>query len=73
VLIFYRLNLNRFIEGEIMPSFKCEDAGMKCNFKATAETRDKLMGKIVEHAREEHNMKNIPHDFMMKVKKAVKE
>ena len=56
-----------------MPSFKCEDAGMKCGFKATAETRDKLMGKIVGHAREAHNMKNIPHDVMAKVKKAIKE
>ncbi len=72
-LISYKLNLNRSIEGEIMLSFKCEDDGMKCDFKATAETRDKLMGKIVVHAREAHNMKNIPHDFMAKVKKAIKE
>ena len=55
-----------------MPSFKCEDVGMRCSFEATANTMDELMGKIVNHAREAHNMKNIPHDLLVKVKKAIR-
>jgi len=55
-----------------MPSFKCEDIGMKCDFESTAKTEDELMKKISEHARKVHNMTTIPPDVMEKVKKAVK-
>jgi len=55
-----------------MPSFKCRDIGMACNFEATAKTRDELMKKISEHARKAHNMKTIQPDVMEKVKKAIK-
>jgi len=55
-----------------MPSFKCEDIGMRCSFEATAKTMDELMGKIVIHAREAHKMKSIPHDMLAKIKKAIR-
>jgi predicted small metal-binding protein len=55
-----------------MPSFKCQDTGLNCNFEASANTEDELMKKIAEHARKVHNMKTIPPDVMDKVKKAIK-
>ncbi len=55
-----------------MPSFKCKDIGMSCNFEVTARTEDELMKKIAEHADKAHNMKTIPPDVMSKVKKAIK-
>lgn len=56
-----------------MPSFKCKDLGMKCNFEATAKTEEELMKKITEHATKVHNMKPpFSPDMMDKVKKAIK-
>jgi len=56
-----------------MPSFKCKDLGMKCDFEATAKTEEELMKKITEHATKVHNMKPpFPLDMMQKVKKAIK-
>ena len=55
-----------------MPSFRCRDIGVSCEFEATAKTEDELMKKIAEHARKAHNMKTIPPDMMENVKKAVK-
>ena len=63
--------MERGVKG-IMPSFKCRDIGMACNFEAIAKTKDELMKEIAEHARKAHNMKTIPPDVMEKVKKAVK-
>lgn len=55
-----------------MPSFKCRDIGMDCDFEATAETVDELMKKIAEHAKSAHNMETIPSDLLEKVKSAIK-
>lgn len=55
-----------------MPSFKCKDIGMACNFEASAETEAELMKKVADHAKEVHKMDPIPPDVMEKVKKAVK-
>jgi len=56
----------------VMPSFRCRDIGMRCEFETTAKTEDELMKKIAEHARKAHNMETIPPDVMAKVKKAIK-
>jgi len=55
-----------------MPSFKCKDIGMDCDFEATAETEDELMKKIAEHAAEKHGMQTIPPDMLDKVKAVIK-
>ena len=56
-----------------MPSFKCEDIGIRCAFKASAENMDELMKEIINHSREAHKMKNIPHDTIVKIKKVIRE
>jgi len=55
-----------------MPSIKCKDVGMDCDFEATADTEDELMKKIAEHAAEVHDMKTIPPEVIEKVKRAMK-
>ena len=35
-----------------MPSFKCRDIGMACDFEVTAKTQDELMKKVAEHPRQ---------------------
>ena len=55
-----------------MPSFKCKDLGMACEFEATAKTEDELMKKIAEHAGKAHNMKTFSPDMLAKVKIAIK-
>ncbi len=55
-----------------MPSFKCKDIGMTCNFETKANTEAELMPKIAAHASQAHGMKEIPPDVMEKVKKAIK-
>jgi len=57
---------------EIMPSFRCRDIGISCEFKATVETGEELIKKIAEHTSKEHNMKTMSPEDMEKVKKAIK-
>jgi predicted small metal-binding protein len=55
-----------------MPSFKCADIGLKCNFSTKAATEQELMKKIAEHAKKNHKMDPIPAETLAKVKKAIK-
>lgn len=55
-----------------MPSFKCKDLGMKCNFEATARTENELINMIQEHASKVHNIKSVTPDMFNKIRKAIK-
>jgi len=55
-----------------MPSIKCKDVGVDCEFEATAETEEELLKKVAEHAAEVHGMKEISPEMMEKVKAAIK-
>lgn len=55
-----------------MPSFKCKDIGMKCNFEVKDENQDEMMSIIAVHADKTHNMKQPTPELMDKIKKAVK-
>jgi len=56
-----------------MPSIKCKDLGMDCDFEAKDENRDEMMQVLFLHAEKTHNMKIIPPDIMHKVQKAIRE
>ena len=56
-----------------MPSIKCKDVGLDCDFEVAADTEDELMKKIAEHAAEVHDMKTIPPEVIEKVKRAIEE
>ena len=53
-------------------SIKCFDVGVDCDWKATAETEEELMKKILEHAKE-HGFKEIPMELLPKVNAAIKD
>lgn len=36
--------------------FHCADAGVACNARTTAATKDELLKKVAEHARTEHGV-----------------
>ncbi len=58
--------------GAGMPSFKCADIGMQCNFEAKALTRGGLMKKVEAHAGSVHNMASIDADLKAKIEAAIK-
>ena len=55
-----------------MPSFKCKNIGMKCDFEATARTENELINKIQEHTSKVHNLKSMTPDMFSKIRKAIK-
>ncbi len=54
-----------------MPSFKCKDVGVNCNFETTAANETELMKNITQHAMTEHKMMSIAPDTMAKIKSAI--
>jgi len=56
-----------------MKSVSCKDVGADCNFVAKAETEPELMKILEKHAREKHDMKEIPADMRKKIKSHIRE
>lgn len=54
-----------------MPSFKCQDIGLKCPFEASAENEFDLEQKIADHAREAHDRPHLSADEWERIKKAI--
>ena len=52
--------------------FACEDIGMKCDFHTSEKTKEALMGKIVEHAKTAHDIREITPELQKKVEGAIK-
>ncbi|MDD1744109.1 MAG: DUF1059 domain-containing protein [Methanomassiliicoccales archaeon] len=55
-----------------MPSFKCTDIGVACPFETSAKTEDELMKKVTDHTATAHDLKTLPPELMIKIKKAMK-
>jgi predicted small metal-binding protein len=55
-----------------MPSFKCKDIGMKCNFEVKTDNQDEIMPIIALHAEKSHGMKDVPAETVEKIKRAIK-
>ncbi len=58
--------------GFVMPSFKCADIGMDCNFSAKAITKNGLLRKVQDHAADVHKITSIPPDLKAKIESAIK-
>ncbi|MBN1676943.1 MAG: DUF1059 domain-containing protein [Candidatus Thermoplasmatota archaeon] len=56
----------------ILPSFRCRDIGLECDFEAKAWTRGSLIKKIKLHATEAHDMHEIQSDLLDKIMKAIR-
>lgn len=56
-----------------MKSYTCRDVGVNCDWKVRGQTKEEVLGKIREHARTAHNMKEIPKDLAGKVDAAIRD
>ncbi|QUC64026.1 DUF1059 domain-containing protein [Nitrosopumilus sp. K4] len=53
--------------------FACGDVVEGCGWSATADDESGLFKKISEHAKNEHNMTDIPDEVIQKVKSKIQE
>ena len=51
----------------------CRDVGTDCDFVACGKTEEEVFQKAAEHARTDHNMKEIPKDLYDKGRSAMRE
>lgn len=49
----------------------CRDVGADCDFVARGENEDEVMRQVAEHARTDHNMKEIPVELVDQVRLAI--
>jgi len=52
---------------------KCRELGMNCDFVARGRTEDDVLRQISMHAREKHDMEEIPANIMKKVVESIHE
>jgi predicted small metal-binding protein len=53
-------------------AFCCKDCGLDCSFEVTGMKESQVVKKIIHHMHEDHGMKAIPADFMIKIKHSIK-
>ena len=53
--------------------FACGDVVSGCNWHTTAKDEKELFQKITEHAKNDHNMTEIPDEILQKVKSKIQE
>lgn len=54
-------------------SLSCKDVGSDCNFSVCAKTEDEIFAKVKEHAKQVHNMSDIPKDLYDKARSAIRD
>jgi len=54
-------------------SLSCRDVGADCDFTICAKTEDEIFEKAKQHAKEVHNMSEIPKDLYDKVRSAIRD
>jgi predicted small metal-binding protein len=56
-----------------MKVIRCKDSGADCDFEARAETTEKIMEKVAEHARIAHGMTEVTPEMAEKVRGLIRE
>jgi len=54
-------------------SISCSDAGSSCEWSATAENEDELMGKVAYHVKNEHKDIELTSENISKIKSLIKD
>jgi predicted small metal-binding protein len=54
-------------------TYTCRDVGVPCDWRVGGETEEEIMGKISEHAKETHDMQEIPAELEQKVRQAIRD
>lgn len=52
---------------------RCADVGMDCDFVATADTKEELMGKVAAHASATHGIHEITPELEAKVSSVIRD
>jgi predicted small metal-binding protein len=51
----------------------CRDVGVDCDFTARGNSVDEVMTVLAKHAKNAHDMKEIPAEIVVKVKSAIRD
>lgn len=54
-------------------SLSCTDAGVDCDWSATAKTEEELLEKATEHVKESHKDIDVTTEFAKRVKSLMKD
>jgi len=54
-------------------SLSCKDVGSDCDFAVCGKTEDKILEKAKQHAKDVHNMSEIPKEFYGKARSAIRD
>ncbi len=57
----------------MVKTYTCRDVGVDCDWSASSETEEGLMGIIAEHAKNVHGMTEIAPELLAQVKAAIKD
>lgn len=52
---------------------RCKDLGMDCDFEARAEDEETIMAQAEAHAREVHDLPQLPETVKQQIRKAIRE
>ncbi|RJQ48326.1 MAG: DUF1059 domain-containing protein [Nitrospiraceae bacterium] len=53
--------------------FYCKDLGSDCDWKGAAYTEDELFRKVVEHAAERHDIKDMLEEQKKRIRELIKD
>jgi predicted small metal-binding protein len=54
-------------------TYTCRDIGVPCDWRVRGETEEEIMKEIREHAKNTHDMQQIPADLEQKVRHAIRD
>ncbi len=56
-----------------MKELRCKDSGAACDFVVRGKTEEEVMKLAAEHARKDHNMRDIPKEMVSKMRSLIRE
>jgi predicted small metal-binding protein len=59
------------LRGDFIKEFCCKDCGLDCSFQVTGLKEGQVLQKIIHHMHEDHGIKVIPADLMIKIKHSI--
>lgn len=51
----------------------CKDVGIQCDYMAVADTDDEVMGMMVVHAKQEHDLPEVSANMAEQLKNSIRE
>lgn len=51
----------------------CRDVGMDCDAVIRAETEEEVLAQAAAHAKQDHDMEQVPEEVVAKIREAIRE